>query len=252
MSTVRRMSLEATPVVVAALGGAAFLVGLSKAGLGGGLGPLITILVALVTTPTQAIGVLLPVLMAGDVLALATLRGRWDRSAIVALLPGAAFGVAVASLFLGTVDDRVVEVVLAVLSLLFVAYRLLEPRLLAAPPTPGRRTAVVAGVSSGVTSTVAHAGGPPVAAYLLAARVEPVAFVATSAAFFFVVNWLKVPGYVAAGLLDATVVRLAPLALFLVPGVLVGRLLVHRIDARLFERVVLVLLTVGAVNLLLP
>lgn len=244
------MPVDVSPATVAALGGAAFLVGLSKGGLGGGLGPLITILVALVTSPTRAIGILLPILMVGDAVALWALRGRWDRGIIVAMLPGAVLGIAAASAFLGAVDDRAVEVVLALLSLLFVVYRLAEPRLLASPPVPGRRGALVAGLASGVTSTVAHAGGPPVAAYLLAARVEPVTFVASSAAFFFVVNWLKVPGYVAAGLLDASVVRLVPLAVFLVPGVVVGRLLVDRVDRRRFERIVLTLLVVGALYLL--
>ena len=242
--------VEPTFAVVAALGAAAFLVGLSKGGLGGGLGPLITILVAFVTGPSRAIALLLPVLIAADVAAVWVHRRDWDRGIVLRLLPGAVVGVAVTSLFLGSVDDRAVELVLAVLSLVFVVYRLLEPRLRGVRMEVGPLAAVAAGTASGVASTIAHAGAPPVVAYLLAARTPPVAYVATSAVFFSVVNWLKVPGYLAAGLLDGSALALAPVAVLLVPGVLAGRWLVHRVDARVFERVVLVLLVVGAVYLL--
>lgn len=244
------MPIEVTAATVAALGLAALLIGLSKGGLGGGFGPLVTILVALATSPSQAIGVLLPILMAGDVVAVTAHRGRWDRGALRRLLPGAAVGVLLASIFLGGVDDRGIEVFLAVFSLLFVAYRLLEQRLVGGVREVGAGVAWVAGATSGITSTVAHAGGPPIAVYLLASGTRPEPFVATTAAFFLVVNWLKVPGYLAAGLLDASMLRLAPLALLLVPGVYLGRWLVRRVDAVLFERVILVLLTVGAVYLL--
>lgn len=242
--------IEATLPVIAALGAAAFLVGLSKGGIGGGLGPLVTVLVAVVTSPSQAIGVLLPILMVGDVSALWVHRGGWDRSIILALLPGAVVGVVVASVFLGAVDDRAIELFLVVLSLLFVAYRLVAARVTDSPVRVGRGLAVGAGTVSGITSTVAHAGGPPVAVYLLAARITPVTYVATTAAFFFVVNWLKVPGYAAAGLLDVSMLRMLPLAVLIVPGTMAGRWLVDRVDDVVFERIVLALLVIGAVYLL--
>jgi uncharacterized membrane protein YfcA len=78
-----------------------------------------------------------------------------------------------------------------------------------------------------------------------------VGFVATSAVFFFVVNWLKVPGYIAADLLEAGMVRVVPFALLIWPGVVVGRWLVERVDAVVFERLILVLLLVGAIYLLI-
>lgn len=63
--------------MLAVVGAAAFLIGVSKGGVGGGLGPLITILVAVATTPSQAIGVLLPLLMIGDVAAVWVHRRDW-------------------------------------------------------------------------------------------------------------------------------------------------------------------------------
>jgi uncharacterized membrane protein YfcA len=132
-----------------------------------------------------------------------------------------------------------------------VAYRLAEPRLALRRLRAGSALGLAAGFTSGITSTVAHAGGPPVGVYLLAARITPVAFVSTSALVFFVINWLKVPGYAAAGVLDRELlVALAPSALLIAPGVLAGRWIVHRLDRAVFERIVLVLLTAGAAYLL--
>lgn len=245
------MPLELTPLVVAVVGAAAFLIGISKGGVGGGIGPLITILVAVITTPSQAIGVLLPLLMIGDLAAVWVHRADWDRSIIARLLPSATVGVVVASIFLRQTSDRGIELFLAVLSIAFVVYRLVEPQLRRAKLHAGTGLAVTAGLTSGVTSTVAHAGGPPVAIYLLAAQTAPVTFVATSAVLFFVVNWLKVPGYMAAGLLDVSMVRVVPFAVLIWPGVAVGRWLVQRVPATVFERVILALLVLGAVYLLI-
>lgn len=244
------VTLDLSPAVIAMIGVAALLIGLSKGGIGGGMGPLITILVAVVLTPSQAIGVLLPLLMAGDVVAVWTYRHDWDRGAVARLLPAAAAGVVIASIFLRQTSERGIELFLVLLSLGFVLYRLAEPRVRGLRLRAGTPLAVAAGATSGITSTIAHAGGPPVAIYLLAAGSPPVSFVATSAVFFFIVNWLKVPGYTAAGLFAAEMLWLAPLGTLIVPGVALGRWAVRRVSPVVFERVVLALLVVGAVYLL--
>jgi hypothetical protein len=111
---------------------------------------------------------------------------------------------------------------------------------------------VVAGASSGVTSTIAHAGGPPIAIYLLLVRATSRYYVATSALFFAVVNWLKVPGYLGAGVFDAgLIVRLAPTAALIPPGILIGRWAMGRISQQTFDRLILASLTAGAVLLLI-
>jgi uncharacterized membrane protein YfcA len=243
--------VDVTPAVVAAVASAAFLVGLAKGGLSG-LGPLLTLLVA-ATLPTKvAIGVLLPILMVGDVAALWAHRGKWDRTIVARLLPGAAVGVLVASLFLQSVSEQGLRWMLAIFTLVFVVYRLIEPRVArAASATPGPGWAAAAGAASGVTSTVAHVGGPPVAVYLLAARVPPRPYVATSAAFFFVVNWLKVPGYLTADLFDTGLLRtLAPVVVLIWPGIIVGRWFVTVVRQEVFDRFILTSLVAGALLLL--
>ena len=142
---------------------------------------------------------------------------------------------------------------LAVFTVAFVVYRLLESRLVpSSAAAPGPIWAAVAGAGAGVTSTVAHVGGPPVAVYLLAARVPPRPYVATSAAFFFVVNWLKVPGYLGADLFDGALLRaVAPTVVLIGPGILVGRWFVTVVRQEVFDGFILASLVVGAVLLVI-
>jgi hypothetical protein len=243
--------VDLTVPLMLTVGAAAFLLGVSKAGLGGGLGPLVTVMVSIFVPPARAIGVLLPLLIVGDVFAVWTHRRSWDRALLLRLLPAAVLGVAVASFFLGQMSERGLQIFLAVLSVVFVVYRLAEPRIRSFDFRPGAGWGVAAGFTSGVTSTIAHSGGPPVVVYLLASRTPPITYVATTAVFFGIVNWLKVPGYIAAGLVDVTLLtRLAPFALLTFPGALAGRFLVERVSKAVFDRIVIGLLIVGAVYLL--
>ncbi len=244
-----------TATVVLAVATAAFLIGLAKGGLPG-FGPIVTVIVALAVPATVAIGILLPILMVGDMIALWALRGNVDRSIVKAITPGSVVGVGLASFVLSSLSADGLEVGIAGLVLIFVGYRAAvlsgrAPTLGAGSALAGSNAGAAVGLATGITSTVAHAGGPPIAMYLLAREVSPITYAATSAAIFWATNWLKVPGYALAGLLDIDlIVTLAPTALLILPGVLCGRWAVRRIDPRPFEMLVLVGLVIGAVLLL--
>ncbi len=245
-------AVDITPTLLAAVAAAALLIGLAKGGLSG-IGPLLTLLVATVMPTRVAIGVLLPMLMVGDVASLVAHRGHWDDTILRRLLPGAALGVLLASLFLQSVSERGLQVMLAIFTFSFVVYRVAEPsiRRWRSFGTPGPTWAAIAGAAAGVTSTVAHVGGPPVAVYLLASKVEPRPFVATNAALFFLINWMKVPGYISAGVFDVDLtLTLAPLAVLIFPGILVGRWFVTVVKPEVFDRFILVSLIAGALLLL--
>lgn len=91
--------------------------------------------------------------------------------------------------------------------------------------------------TSGFTSFIAHAGGPPVNAYMIPMRLSPIRFTATMAFFFFVINLAKWIPYAWLGLLDwrnlATSLVLLPIAPI---GVWVGVKLARRISQLLFCR----------------
>ena len=232
---------------------ACFLTGFSKGALGGGLTALLTPMLSLVMPPDQALGMMLPVLMIGDLFAVGAYWRKWNNKIVVGMLAGTPVGVTLGTILIVSLSALYLRRFLAVVVLLFVIYRLFEKRLTNNVDYQSRTWhAVLAGTVAGFFSTLAHAGGPPVTIYLLLQKVTPQVFVACSAIFLFALNWLKVPYYLKIGLLDLR--GLLPLIwlLPLIPlGVWAGKKLVHRIDSQLFEKVITALLLITAVLLLL-
>ncbi len=240
-----------TPSIVVAVTLAAFSIGLAKGGLAGA-GSLTTIIVAQAVPADVALGTLLPFLMVGDVVALSALWRHVDWPIVKRILPTAAVGVAGSALFLRQLSAEAIEIALVAIIVAFSAYRmaLLAGRVPAAGPTSRLASPAagsIAGLATGVTSTIAHAGGPPVSIYLLSKGLRPLAYAGTSAAIFWAINWMKVPGYAMAGLFDWPLLwRLAPCALAIVPGVVAGRYVAARVQPRTFELMVLFGMLVGA------
>jgi uncharacterized membrane protein YfcA len=232
---------------------AAFLVGLSKGGLGGMMGALITPMMTLVMPLEQAIGLMLPILIFGDLFALAAHWRRWDQSRIWVLLIGALVGVTLGTFVITNVSSTVLRRILGVLVLIIVFYRIIEQRIVGALQYQSRRWhGVLAGSVAGFSSSLAHAGGPPISIYLLMQDLKPKMFVATSVLFFTCINLIKVPYYYFAGLFDfETQLRLIWLAPFVPLGVLAGKRFVERIDRYFFERIVIFFLLISVLFLLM-
>jgi uncharacterized membrane protein YfcA len=235
---------------VIALG--AFFIGFSKGGLGGMMGALITALIALVTPVDQAIGMLLPMLLVGDVFAMAAHWKQWDLKIVRLLVPGTILGVLGATLFINYVSVETLRRTLAVLIAAFVTYRVIEGKILRSLNyTPRGWHGLVAGVIASMTSTLAHVGGPPITIYLMMQKLSPRALVATSALYFSLLNLLKLPGYLLAGLIDPEKLRQILWALPLIPiGVVAGRWAVDRIDQKLFDAALTLLLALSAILLI--
>ncbi|MCB0226696.1 MAG: sulfite exporter TauE/SafE family protein, partial [Anaerolineae bacterium] len=102
-----------------------------------------------------------------------------------------------------------------------------------------------------ITSTLAHTGGPPIAIYLLMQNISPRVFVATSALFFAILNWLKVPSYYYLGLFDFNLLWQVAWLLPLLPlSVWIGKLLATKVNKVLFDRIIIGLLALTALFLL--
>jgi uncharacterized protein len=125
-----------------------------------------------------------------------------------------------------------------VITLIFLAQRLLFPPSKDSKPPPRWAGALLI-ITSGFTSFVSHAGGPPFNAYMIAQRLSPVVFTATAAYFFFIINLSKWIPYAWLGLLDtrnfATSLMLLPIAPL---GVLLGVKIARVIDPVLFYRLI--------------
>ena len=216
---------------------AVLLMGVSKSGFLMGFGSLATPLMALTVPVPQAAAIMLPLLLVMDVTGIKQLWRERDRELLRLLLPAGLLGTLVGTLLFGLLSEKTVAAVVGGLTLLFLAQRLVFPPRRDAPPPP-KAVGFVLGVVGGFTSFVAHAGSPPLSAYLLPLRLEPLRLAATMAVLFGAINLSKWIPYAWLGLLDGrnlvTSLALMPLAPL---GVWLGVWATRRIDPAWFYRI---------------
>lgn len=217
---------------------AVLLLGISKSGFGAGFGSLAVPMMALAVTVPQAAAILMPLLLLMDLLGLAAFRRDFDRSLLKFLIPFGLVGTVIGTLLFRVLSAHTVAGIVGVFTLVFLAQRLVFPPK-PNDPLPSRAVGAVLTAVSGFTSFIAHAGGPPINAYVIPLKLKPVVFTATMAYFFFVVNLSKWIPYAWLGLLDfrtlATSLVLMPIAPL---GVWIGIRIARRIDATWFYRFV--------------
>ena len=214
---------------------AILLVGVSKGGLGGGLGMLGVPLMAQVAPPTQAAAVMLPILVVMDLVGLYAYRGRWSLPMLKVLVPAAGIGIGLGALSFEMLDATTLKRLLGVMSVLF-ALRYFWAMWHARPLKLARPwEAWFWGGTSGLTSFVAHAGGPPVNMYLLRSGLDKTTYQATSVVYFALINFIKLFPYALLGQFSALNLELSAWLAPLAPlGVGLGYWLHGRINQRLF------------------
>lgn len=217
---------------------AVLIVGLSKAGLLGGLGVVGVPLLTLIMAPRDAAGMMLPVLLCMDAVAIWMYRKECDWSLLRIMLPGAAIGTLIGWAFWAVVTDAVVLLMVGVVTLLFVLDAVFPLRKKLEGLPPSKPWGVFWGAIAGFTSFISHTGGPPFQIYVLPRKLAPALYAGTSAFFFAIVNAAKLVPYYFLGQLNvqnlALSAALAPVGIL---GVFLGVYLVRRIDARLFYRI---------------
>ncbi len=231
-------------LVVAVVG---VLIGLSKGGMGAVLVVMVTPLLTLVMSTSEAVSLSLPLLMFADVLALYVFWKKWDMRYVRLMLPSAVVGIAVGTLMLATLPDVTLRRILGGFTLIFIIYRLLSVRLQSMRYQSRDWHGYAAGAASGLGSALANTGAPPFTAYMLLQGVSPEVFAATTTLFFAIVNALKLPAQFLAGIMQferlVAVLWVLPL---IFGGVFAGRWMIRRINQVAFERFLLVLLAIAS------
>jgi uncharacterized protein len=230
---------------------AALLVGVSKTGIGG-LGMLSVVVFAQIMPAKQATGIVLPLLILGDLMAVASYRSHTQWRFLWKLFPWTAAGVVIGYFALGRIDDRQARVLIGFIVLVLLGVHVLRRRgAMKGEGDHGWWFAPMIGVLAGFTTLVANAAGPLMAIYLLAMRLPKMEFVGTGAVFFMLLNLFKVPFMVNLGLINAqsfTLNLLLAPAVFI--GALMGRKILVKIDQRLFENLALGLSAIAGLKLL--
>jgi uncharacterized membrane protein YfcA len=226
-------------VVIAILG---FMIGLAKGGFGG-LGALLTPILSLVLPVASAVGVLLPMLMFGDVFAVYMYWKEWDLDLVKRMLPAGIVGALVGTFLLSSVSTNGLRIILGIFVLASVAYKLVSDRIQAIRYEPRLWHAPAAGLLSGVASGMFNSGGPPFNSYLLLQKLQARPFIATTAIYFALLNIIKVPGFLYTGVLNLPVLfSLWWVFPFIPVGIWVARRTLTRLSPTAFEWIIIVLL----------
>jgi uncharacterized protein len=247
---------DLTTLLLAAVG--VLFIGFSKAGFGGGLGMLTTPLCVLAFSangqpPAFAIGVLLPLLCMGDAFSLWHYWGKWERKNLKFLLPGVLVGVFIGVQLVGRFSAREMNVAIGVLAVLFVVFQLVKERIFAAEGAfqPNYRIGIPSGIGAGITSTFAHGAGPVVSLFLIPQQMPKEVYVGTTVLVFTWINWIKMPFFVAQGIITRETLRTGLCYAALIPvGVWLGVWLNRRFSERMFLRVVYALTFVTGLQLI--
>ncbi|MEN3792716.1 sulfite exporter TauE/SafE family protein [Fulvimarina sp. MAC3] len=218
---------------------AVFLIGLSKGGFGGTLALIGVPLMALAIAPAAAAGILLPILLLMDVIALYAWRGNVSKSVLVHLLPASIIGIAIGYLTSAYAPPGAIRIVIGLLSLWFVANWWFRTRHMIERARESRGRAWFWGMGAGYGSFVAHAGGPLFQVYVVPLRLAPTVYAGTAVVFFAVANAVKLIPYYALGQFSHENVLTSLVLLPLAPvATLFGVWLVKRIEPELFYRIV--------------
>lgn len=230
---------------------AILITGVSKSGFGGGLGVMAVPMMSLFAAPQVAAAVMMPILFAMDVIIVIRYRRNWNRSVVLALLPGALLGLLLGAVSFGALNADLVRFVIGLFALVFVLQFLLQGRKRGNTHRASRLVVWALGATSGFASYIAHAGGPPVKGYLLAQNMPKTEFVGTNTIFFFVLNGLKTIAYGSTGTLDLDTLYISlSIAPCLLIGVGLGIWLHEKVEQRLFVGIVYGFLALTALRLL--
>ncbi len=229
---------------------AVILLGLSKGGFFG-LGVMGLPLMSLYVPPLQAAAILIPVVIAQDVLTIWTYRHTWSAWNLKVMLPGMAAGIIVGALFAASLSAAHIRLAIGLIATAFVLRHWLATRFERMDFRPNTFTGLLFGGVGGFTTLLANAGGPAWQIHLLPQGLDKFTYAGTLTMLFALSNVMKLPAYAVLGQMTRdnflTGALLLPLA---VAANYVGLWLVRRVSTEMFFRIAYVLMFLIAVELM--
>lgn len=214
------------------------LTGISKTGIPGLFSGMAVPFLSLVVSPLQAAALMLPILCFIDLFGLRAFYGIYDRRNIPILMTGLAMGTLAGMLVFSLLPRDVIRLVIGLIAVLFALNNIFGWARKRPPAQASWPRGVFWSTVSGLTSFVAHAGGPPIMTYLLPQRLNRRVYVGTTVWFFFVANLGKIVPYAYLGQLDLTNLVTALVLLPFVPlGVKLGVFLQGKLDEKVFYQI---------------
>ena len=245
------MTLSVWQWIFLALG--AFLAGLSKTGVPG-LGVLSVAFFANALPARESTGALLPLLIGADVFGVLFFRKHASWAHLWKLFPWVLAGIFAGYFALGRISDNSVQRLIGGILLAMIAlhcWRRFQPNGIFSSLPHTRWFTAPIGIMAGFATMMANAAGPVMTLYLLAIELPKLAFIGTGAWFFMLVNITKVPFSANLGLITPQSLQLDAILLIpMVPGALLGPVILRHINQGKFEIMVMVLAVLASIRLL--
>ncbi|QWD90273.1 sulfite exporter TauE/SafE family protein [Polynucleobacter sp. MWH-Braz-FAM2G] len=228
-----------------------FIVGVSKSGFGAGLGILSLPLMASQSSINEALAILLPLLIAIDLVGMRRFLRNADWRILKLITPPAILGLLLGMIFFTAITPKVLTLSIGIFTLLFLIQNLamshMDLKETKSYPWLGR----VMGLTSGFTSFVAHIGGPPITVYMLREKLLPMVYTSTLGVFFTIINFGKLGPYAYLDLLNYKQFATSIILLPCVPaGVYSGFYIAKRISMKWYYRAVRFFLLVASIKLI--
>ncbi|KZY63716.1 hypothetical protein A3742_04845 [Oleiphilus sp. HI0071] len=203
------------------------ITGISKSGFAGGAGVVAVPLLSFKIGVLEATAITLPLLLAMDAQTLRYYFRQINWPELRGLIPGALVGIFLGGFAMGSASDSALMLGLGILCILFALWARLQQALMR---FKGAR--FFWSTSSGLSSTLVHAGGPPINIYFVSRALPKAAWLATAGAFFAIMNAIKLIPYSLNGQWS---LQLVAISVVLLPMAYLGVWLGKQIQGRLSE-----------------
>jgi uncharacterized membrane protein YfcA len=243
------MPIDLAALAVALAG--VFLIAFMRGAFGGGFAIIGIPLLSLAMDPVTAGALLAPLFITMDVVALRYWKpSTWSKPDLIVLVPAMVAGIAIGFAIMSSVDRALIAIAVAVITLGFAGLWFLGGGKVAQRPRSTPR-AIAHGAASGITSMIAHSGGPALAMYLLPLGLPKHIYAGTTSVYFTVTNATKAGPWLLIGAPTRAIWLLMLFCLPAVPlGIWAGWKLHERLDQQQMYRACYALLVVTALKLL--
>ena len=244
---------DLTWLQIAILAIGAMIIGINKTAVPA-LGVLAVVLFTQFFDPHTASAAVLPLLCAGDLLAVAWYRREANWKFVAALLPWAMVGLVLGMAVVRSISNTyLLGLVIALLILGVQLLSLMKGTVQQQidKMRGGMFMAAIFGILAGFTTQVANAAGPVMAIYLVLMKFSKEEYIGSAAWYFLILNWIKLPLFALDGRMNWEVLKIVPgVLIFLLAGAAIGILFLRNISQKCFTRIVQVLTMLCALRLL--
>tara|TARA_B100001964_G_C13996241_1_gene492876 strand:+ start:24 stop:761 length:738 start_codon:yes stop_codon:yes gene_type:complete len=225
------------------------LFGISKGGFAGPIAILSIPLMSLTMSPQTAAGILLPILILMDFVALYIYWKKWDLKNIKIIIPISIIGIIIGTFTFSFVSDDGIRIIIGLVAIIFIFLSFIQKNSFLVKPTKNK--GFFWSLISGYTSFLIHAGGTPINFFLLPQKLNKTIYMGTMTLIFLIINLIKLIPYYYLGQLELSNLKISLILCPLAPiSILIGYYLHKKVSEKIFYNFVYFFLGVGGIKLI--